>query len=502
MGVNRQKSGKRIMYPGTFLLGVFIGMLLALPVAYPLLRHFNPELRTIATDRVRSVANITNHRYWVLRLLENRRAELDRQISSRQADAQRLDVAIRDQILKKIRVATIINQGRVRYQTILNEDNRSPVYFLGETHANIESFQNRLVELHTETITVTTGLENLRNQRYRKTRRLNALQAQRQQLDDAFDRWQSGRAIAVTDITNVIAPFNPFKTPDWTDGDTIASIESSDADTGADLLGIDTDIERFLQQSTVPGFIDWSDQQVYALGEGFPVVLQASHQATPTPLSSQTLDIAVARLQKTLHSLSVNDHITLGRLADSNSTVASRLANLIETVRIAERWHGIDGSLQLLLQLSLVGHQGLSVSLAPLERSRLLDLGSDRIWPESEPEPEKKVHTGLIVDARGLGIEPALFPRILTQSGYIVFDLTSIDLNRLVAQGLVIYGRSLQELKTDTRMGKAPLVVMASGIAGRRPVNMLVDEQVAEAVLAADMHGGFLSEARVGIVID
>lgn len=500
MGVNRDKSGKQIIYPATFLLGVFAGMLLALPIAYPLLRHFNPELLSIATDRVRNVINITDQRYGVLRLLEDRRAELNRQISAQQAGAQRLDAAIRDQVLKQIRAATILNQGRVRYQAVLNEDNRSPVYFLGETHANIESFEDRLGELHAETITIAIRLQSLRNHRYRKTKRLNAMQAQRQQLDDALDRWQSGRAITVTDITNVIAQFNPFETLGWTDTDAIASIETSDADTGADLPGIDTDIERLLQQSTAPGFINWSDQQLYALGEGFPVVLQASHQTPQTHLSSQTLDIAVARLRKTLHSLSVNEHTTLGHLADLNLTVASKLASLINAAQIVEHWHGMDGSLQLLLQLPLVGHQGLSVSLAPLERNRLLELGSDRIWPESEPA--NKIHTGLIVDARMLGIEPALFPRILTESGYVVFDLTGINLNRLVAQGLVIYSRSLQELKTDARIGDNPLVVMASGVAGQRPVNVLVDEQVAEVVMAADVRSGFLSEARVGIVID
>lgn len=210
----------------------------------------------------------------------------------------------------------------------------------------------------------------------------------------------------------------------------------------------------------------------------------------------------MARLQETLKELRLNAEATLGQIADGNPTVNNRLAALVKDAEVVDRWSGDDGSTQLLARLTLLGQRGLYAALTPLELARLSRLGPNKRTPPEQPSGVAYNGSGLVIDARGLNAAPGLFPRILTRSGHVIYDLTSIEPNQLVLRGLSLYRQSLSGVKADPVIGPNPLIIMADEAAGAQRVDLILEDKAGETVLAADARAGFLRAARIGVVID
>ncbi|NJN46992.1 MAG: hypothetical protein HC808_11515 [Candidatus Competibacteraceae bacterium] len=154
----------------------------------------------------------------------------------------------------------------------------------------------------------------------------------------------------------------------------------------------------------------------------------------------------------------------------------------------------------LLARFSLLGRTGLVTALAPLELQRLTRMKKAQASPMLEPDTTS--YSGVIVDARGLMITPALFPRILTASGNLVYDLSRINPNLLEEQGLGVYSASPAALLANALIGVNPLVVRAIRTEGVQPVDLLIEDDDGAKIAAASERAGFLLKGRVGILID
>ena len=103
------------------------------------------------------------------------------------------------------------------------------------------------------------------------------------------------------------------------------------------------------------------------------------------------------------------------------------------------------------------------------ETTRKVDVDESvqRVEEEIEKEVEEEIettdenYTGLIVDTRGLNIEPALYPQVFDYEGESIYDITQVDLNNSEQNSLVAYSRSLDSAKNFDRIGDNPLVVEA-----------------------------------------
>ncbi len=72
-------------------------------------------------------------------------------------------------------------------------------------------------------------------------------------------------------------------------------------------------------------------------------------------------------------------------------------------------------------------------------------------------------HSGLVVDARGAGVTPAVLPVLYDEAGVGLYGVFLVPRNSVVRQGLVVYARSLDDAALRARGGAAPLVATAAG---------------------------------------
>jgi hypothetical protein len=109
----------------------------------------------------------------------------------------------------------------------------------------------------------------------------------------------------------------------------------------------------------------------------------------------------------------------------------------------------------------------------------------------------EKANTGLVIDARGLKVTPALAPRLLAApDAKVVYSIDSLSADARKSSGVASYVQSLDEAKKSMKAGDKPLVVKAAEAKGTDLVLAADDLQKLNAT-----NTSFLSEGRVVVVM-
>ncbi len=113
-------------------------------------------------------------------------------------------------------------------------------------------------------------------------------------------------------------------------------------------------------------------------------------------------------------------------------------------------------------------------------------------------------YTGLLVDVRGLGLQPSIAPRVLSAAGHVIHGAATVDRSLATGYGVVGYDDDIARAYKSERLGGEeanPLVVRATGTAGHYSGDAVLDNFDAVQVLQADEVGGFLRQGRVTFLL-
>jgi len=111
-------------------------------------------------------------------------------------------------------------------------------------------------------------------------------------------------------------------------------------------------------------------------------------------------------------------------------------------------------------------------------------------------------YTGLIVDARGLGIRPAMAPKILNEEGKEVYGSAWINRDWAVREGMVGYLKDPVAAQTNPRVTDKPLLVKAVKASGDSRVDMVISNADAVALQSASQNLSMLEKCRVIVLVD
>ena len=113
-------------------------------------------------------------------------------------------------------------------------------------------------------------------------------------------------------------------------------------------------------------------------------------------------------------------------------------------------------------------------------------------------------YTGLLVDVRGLGLQPSIAPRVLSAEGHVIHGAATVDRSLATSYGVAGYDDDIDRAYTSERLGGEeanPFVVRATGTAGRYSGDAVLDDFDAVQVLQADEVGDFLRQGRVTFLL-
>ena len=106
------------------------------------------------------------------------------------------------------------------------------------------------------------------------------------------------------------------------------------------------------------------------------------------------------------------------------------------------------------------------------------------------------------MDARGLGLRPAMSPKIVDQNGGVVYGPGNFTREFAVKFGVAGYSKNLEQAQQDPRVVGNPLVVKGVGVQGANKADLVLATGDVSRVKGADSSGKFLSNCKVMILID
>ena len=266
------------------------------------------------------------------------------------------------------------------------------------------------------------------------------------------------------------------------------------------------------------GGIDWENRIIYAVGDGVMPPDAVSPAQARARAKRAAIDDAYGRMVEMANEVRVDAESTTRNFVNENRTVRTRVSGMVKNAEIEEIKQFDDGSYQVMMKMSMDGAKGLGSTLLPVQMERIrkvrvvshtkkgaassVSVPSSVELAVSSTTKKALNYTGLIINTKGFDAKPAMYPRILDESGESVYDVASANPNATIEEGLTGYRKSIDAAKQVARIGNNPLIIKAQKINGKFNADIIVSDSDAQRIFQADSKGGILGEAKVVMVID
>ena len=121
---------------------------------------------------------------------------------------------------------------------------------------------------------------------------------------------------------------------------------------------------------------------------------------------------------------------------------------------------------------------------------------------EENLDLKKLDYTGLIIDARKLGLRPALVPKVMNEKGELVYSSQSVGQQDIVRMGLVGYAKDVNAAARNQRVTADPVVVTGLNATGEKKTDVVISNRDAQVILTTAPYTGYLKNGRVMVVYD
>ncbi len=119
---------------------------------------------------------------------------------------------------------------------------------------------------------------------------------------------------------------------------------------------------------------------------------------------------------------------------------------------------------------------------------------------ESTAEFKGGVATGLVIDGRGLGLRPALLPKIIDPLGQEIYVGQVVTRTNAVEQGVAGYAKDVNAAANNFRVTDNPAIIKGLRASGTAKTDIVVGQPDAQTLRQLSGKGDFLQYCRVIIV--
>lgn len=241
--------------------------------------------------------------------------------------------------------------------------------------------------------------------------------------------------------------------------------------------------------------VDWTEGVIQVTGVGTAPDRGSVSQKRLTAERAAMAD-AYRQLAEVVQGVKVNAERQIKDYMGDSVVIKTQVNALIKGAQKTDRRFLSDGSIEIDMVLPLYGHASLSEVLQPQKN----------VTPpppvELEPTEVTEPYTGLIVDCRGLGLQPAMSPALNSKAGGEIYvGNQPIDADFVVREGIVVYHKSLNDARQSARIGKNPLIVKGLAAGGNFKTDVLISEKDTRLILGLEAKARILREAKVSLVL-
>jgi len=233
------------------------------------------------------------------------------------------------------------------------------------------------------------------------------------------------------------------------------------------------------------GQVDWTDGLVLSRDSATSAARRGAGVAT-MQAATQAARQGLLRL---VDQVRFDATQMLGQTVRQAEAPRRELEALVTRATVVETRYSPGGVVETVVQLPFAGQ--LTALFFPAVSS---------VAPDGEPRSEA-VHTGVVIDARGLAIQPALFPKIVDEHGQALYAPESVDREAAVQQGYVAYAKAFDQAPAQARIGEHPLVLRALRVAGETRVDLVLSDAEATRIRDYTATRRLVRQCRVLIVM-
>ena len=260
---------------------------------------------------------------------------------------------------------------------------------------------------------------------------------------------------------------------------------------GQALLFADGGNATGLNRLVGPALIDFSAWKARAVGSA-PLPADSVNPARDKALAQRTAAVEARKhLLQALLDLPLDGSRSVAQALAGQNKILAELRGLVQnsrlTTQVTDPALGRDGSCTALAELDLPGP--VAERLAPVAEAFQtglpfqVDMASGNATQGAAPLADAAYrqslaelggYTGVVVDARGLGVVPALLPRIMDRDGLGAYGPFLASREAAVSRGMAMYALERSDPRLAGRVGADPLWVRAVGVAGDPACDLVV----------------------------
>lgn len=240
-------------------------------------------------------------------------------------------------------------------------------------------------------------------------------------------------------------------------------------------------------QSVAHGQVDWTAKTITATGSGAPDLKAANVAVARLGAERAAKADALRNILEAVKGVRINGSQTAGAAMDGSPEVKAKVEGVVRNFKVVDTKYYSDGGVDVIVQVPMDGV--LAEALLPTAPAATA----------ATPTESAAGPSGVIVNAKGLKVAPALAPRLMDESGKEIYGPTMVGHDALVQRGVASYTKSLEQATRDTRVSGKPLVVKGVRLSQAGSADVIVSADDALKLASAK---GVLGLGKVIIVTD
>jgi len=263
----------------------------------------------------------------------------------------------------------------------------------------------------------------------------------------------------------------------------------------AQLVGTITDV---IEPTGSSGKVDWTTGVITAVGIGAPPAQPANAAQARAMAERAAQVVAYRNLLEAVKGVRVDSTTTVENFMVTSDVIQTDVNGIIQGATVMDKKYMSDGSVEVTVGMKLTG--ALADSLLPKTQT---PPAASVTTPPTPPAPNAgQLYTGLIVDARGLGVKPAMAPKISNEDGKEIYGSAYISRDYAVREGMAGYLKDPVAAQANPRVADRPLLIKAVKVSGDARVDLTISNADAAAIQSAAQNLSMLEKCRVIILVD
>ncbi len=237
------------------------------------------------------------------------------------------------------------------------------------------------------------------------------------------------------------------------------------------------------------GVVNWTDFLIRTRGKGSENPSLPSDVRKESALDAAERDALVKALQL-LNGIRLTSDLDVGEFLISNDSLhVEVMETASKNLRILDRVYFSDGSVELEAELPLLG---------PLMSLLLPEVGNGHALGT---ELRQNNFTGVVIDARGLELNPCLLPRVLNEDGTETYGKGLIAREHAIRIGVCGWVKDSLDVN-DGRVGNSPVIMKAKNVVGDNLTDLVISNEDAEILHASPKSLAILRTCRLSILLN